>query len=172
VAVLAPDLILLYLACEVKTAAAKYIFDTIHHLFVFCPQLADLVTPQLLDRLLNTDDRSPIGIQMLFILRDSANHSILSGACVGFALASAFDENGDLLVRMIDDGLEPAFFAVPASFRDWHALRLANALWRNLPETHSSLRKSVRTVVRRAMRREILRLSPCLREAIGYLGKR
>jgi hypothetical protein len=170
--ILAPDIIRLYLASRPETAAAKFLFDTIHHLFVFCPRLTDLLTAELSDRLLGTDDRSPIGIQMLFILRDSADRSVLSGACVEYALASVCDENADLLVRMIDNGLVPASFAAPAMFGDLRALCVANALWRNLPETREVLRRLMRSVLRDATAVDMFRLSPCLKEAIEYLRRR
>jgi hypothetical protein len=147
------------------------LFETIHHVLVFDRSLVPALPGDVVKKLLGTKCQSSFGIQMLFLLQDFADASVLSGSCIKFALRSRFDENCDLLLTILNRGLAPCEFDVPPAIHDPLALRLVTFLWGTAPAVREKLKRVMKYVLRVATPGEVFRLSASIQDAMGIVGK-
>jgi hypothetical protein len=170
VSLLALDLVDALMLSDVADAHVLALFAVLHHLAVLDRSLVGSLAPEVVAKLAEVPASSHTGIQMASLIREAANGSVLVGACVGFALASAYDEHSELLLRMIQGGIRPGPVAVPNALADPLALRLTNALWRSSPELREHLRRPMRAMLRLVRPAEFFRPSRCIQEAMNYVG--
>jgi hypothetical protein len=170
VSVLAPDLVAAFTLSAVDAPHVPALFSILHHLMVFDHTFLESLTPGVVAKIATVPAGSRTGIHMAFLLQGAADESVLVGACVEFALGSVFDENADLLLRMIEGGLRPGPFTVPRVLSDPLALRIANALWRAVPDLHDRLTPPMRAALRMAKPADVFRLSSCVQDAVRYVG--
>jgi hypothetical protein len=147
------------------------LFETIHHVLVFDRSLVPALPGDVVKKLLGAKCRNSFGIQMLFLLQEVADASLLSGSCIEFALRSRFDENCDLLLNILNQGLAPCEFDVPPAIHDPLALKLVTLLWGKVPAVRDKLKRIMKYMLRVATPGEVFRLSASIQEAMSIVGK-
>jgi hypothetical protein len=165
-----PEICEMFLAANLESLAAQFLFDVIHHILVF----DSVELPRgVVARILEMDYQNSVAIQMLFMLRQFAEGSRLAASCVEFALSACFDENSEMLLGMFtcDKPLIPGPFVLPATLFDLLSLRLVTALWKMLPNIREKLEKVIKAVKRMATPNEFFKQSPCIQEALALIGK-
>jgi hypothetical protein len=147
------------------------LFQTIHHVLVFDRSLVPALSDDVVRKLLCTRCQNSFGIQVLFLLEDFADGSLLSGSCIEFALGSRFDENCDLLLNILNRGLAPCEFDVPQAIHDPLALKLVTLLWGKVLAVREKLKRIMKYMLRVATPAEVFRLSTSIQEAMAIVGK-
>lgn len=169
-----PEVLEMFALCDVKSPLAFIILNIMHHLLIIDPSLVSSLTPEHVNKILESRYGGRYGVQLLRILGNgsfSVHESELSGACVEYGLSNIYGDDTETLVEMIVQDLVPGQFVIPNSAPDLLCLKLANALWTKLPKLRDKLRKYIATSVRTAVPVELFKQSPCIRESMSLVGK-
>jgi hypothetical protein len=166
VSLLMPDFGNLY---KPESPIANCFLPIIHHVCVF--DGIDVLPVALVEKLMATKIASAEAFQMLFLLREKATGSVLSGACVDATFRRHFDSDSLLLLKMVTNGFTPGPFCAPVKPPDNLALALAVELWEGAPTEREGLRRLIRRIMRYAIPSDMFRLAPSARKATLLVGK-
>ena len=111
------------------------------------------------------------GINILAILGEKANNSILSSSCVEECFKSFYDDHTDLLVNLIKNGLKVGDLDLNFPPKDLLNLKLANAIWKNQFELRNKLWKFIKSTIDSLAQPMILyESSPLISQSLEYLS--
>lgn len=108
----------------------RKLLEIVHHILAYDKSIInDDSYTDLFDQILETNVTSSYAIQILWALQEKANNSLLFGACIEHYLSSDYDENAEILINMLKNGLKPPEVEIPEEAKDFIRLRIVNELW-------------------------------------------
>lgn len=105
------------------------LMTVVHHILALYPEMIEELGDDIIECILSVDTASEAGIQLLRVLKDRANHSKLSGACLEKCLSVGHGSSVELMLELIHEGLVPGYVELPEVVTSLAVLRFANALW-------------------------------------------
>ena len=149
----------------------EWILMIIHHLIIIEDKPIEKLSIESIGQLLNMKFGTIYGINILAILGEKANNSILSSSCVEECFKSFYDDHTDLLVNLIKNGLKVGDLDLNFPPKDLLNLKLANAIWKNQFELRNKLWKFIKSTIDSLAQPMILyESSPLISQSLEYLS--
>ena len=166
-----PEMLSIFAQCDASSPLIVRVMNILRNMLILDPSLLESLPSESVEKMLRTRYGGRPGVQILKIIANNASvdNSELSGSCVERGLSDMYGEHTEALVAMIDGGLVPGAFSVPAAPPDMMCLKLANSLCRNLPNLRKNLAKYMKRVLDTAVPIEMFKLSPSIREALDIV---
>ena len=149
----------------------EWLLMIIHHILAF--DQSKILDPSYVERLLATDFGTTYGIQLLYLLRDRADGSELSGSCFDGCFQSFFDEHSAILLKMIQEGLIIGPTSIDISLtkpKDLMNLQFLNAIYKSQPEYRRTIYLCIKKIINPIKQFLLLGSSDFILESIEILN--
>lgn len=107
-------------------------------------------------------------VQLLYLLHDEASGSNLLSSCIEDRLNNFYDENTEILIKMLDERIEINSFELPKTLPDMMCLNLLNTIFLKFPKHKKKIQVHLKTLTKKLKNMSILSKSQIVRDAIKY----